>query len=162
MKLLICASARAEIVMKCLREFEQENDITIAAPSGVGRALKESEDIGNAALLQLSSPSFCDESRVELRPLMNERFDAVVIVSGGLSFERFDNVIGAIAGLHVNDMLIFYNSVGHREIVQVSNGITRMVERHAIELLCGFWRMIRPVELFAERIYIQCAELLGL
>lgn len=69
MKLLICASARAEIVMKCLREFERGNDIVIVAPSGVGHTLQETEDIGQATLIQLKSRNFCKESRAELRPL---------------------------------------------------------------------------------------------
>ncbi len=162
MKLLICAQAQAEIVLKCLREFQQGNDITVVVPSDVGRVLKESEDIGSAELIRLKGKRFCDDSIAELEPLKNEQFDAAVMVSEGPAFVGFDKVIETIDGLRFNGTLIFYNSIGHREVIYVPNGVGRILERCAVRLLYGFCSMIRPIELFVERIYIQCAELLGL
>lgn len=162
MKLLICASARAEIVMKCLKEFEQGNDITIVAPSGVGRVLKESEDIGDAVLIPMATRSFSDEAKEELKLLLDKPFDAVIIVSGAMSFPGYDNVLNFIDGLDWNNTLIFYNSAGQKEVIHIPNRFGQRLERYAVGLLYGFWSIIRPAELFVERVYIQCAELLGL
>jgi len=162
MKLLVCASARAEVVLKCLRKFVPGNEIILIAPSGVGARLIDSiRAYGSVRMIRLSSPSFCRDSREELRILQNDRFDAAVIVSGGLEFSGFHNVLEAISALSFHQ-LIFYNSIGRKEIVPIRRGAGRALERYGTLLLFSLFQILRPIGSLAERIYIRCAELLGL
>jgi len=162
MKLLVCASARAEIVLNCLREFVSGNEVILIAPSGVGARLIDSiREYDSTRMIRLSAPSFCRDSREELRILQNDRFDAAVIISGGLEFSGFHNVLEAISALTFHQ-LIFYNSIGHKEIVPIRHGVGRALERYGTSLLFALFQILRPIELLAERIYIRCAELLGL
>ena len=93
--------------------------------------------------------------------LRGVRFDAAVIVSGGYGFPGFQNVLKAIAGLRFKQ-LVFYNQIGRRETIKIRMGSARVWEKLSISLLTGLFQVTRPVELLIERIYIQCAESLGL
>lgn len=159
MKVLVCASARAEVVMKCLRELHQTAEITVIAPASVAAGLTEVPK--NARLFRLKGPSFGDGPGNELDILKDICFDAVVIVSGGFGFTGFQNVVKVIAGLRFRQM-IFYNQIGRRETVRICVGAGRTWERLTVSTLIGLFKVTRPVELLIERTYIQCAELLGL
>lgn len=159
MKVLVCASARAEIVIKCLRELDSKAEITIIAPAPVASNLAWVPD--KADLIRLSGDSFGACPEHELDALQGVRFDTAVIVSGGLGFTGFHNVAKSISGLRFRE-LVFYNKLGRKERVPVAIGAGRVLERTAVKFLMGLFKAVRPVELLIERIYIQCAELLVL
>lgn len=161
METLICASSRAEIVRNCIQEFKSKGKITVIAPSPVYDGLSGLYDGQDVKLVKLSTGSFSETSISEIHFLKNTPFENAVVVSGGLGFVGFHNVIETIRGLQIKN-LIFYNKTGHQETVKLAFGVRRVLERCVITLLMGILGFIRPVELFAERIYIRCAELLGL
>lgn len=161
METLICASARAEIVSNCIREFKSKGNITVIAPSPVYDGLAGLYDIQGVKLIRLGGYSFDNTSLAEIHFLKNTPFENAVVVSGGLGFVGFHNVIETIRGLQVRN-LVFYNKIGHKETIELTLGARRVFERCVITLLMGILGIIRPVELLAERIYIRCAELLGL
>jgi len=162
MKLLVCASARAEIVLKCLDEFVPGNEIITVAPTGVAARLADNiKKYESVKMIRLSGSGFCRDSKEELQILQADRFDAAVIVSGGLEFSGFHNVLEAISALSFQQ-LIFYNSIGRKEIIPIRHGIGRALEQYGASLLFALFRLSRPVELLAERIYVKCAESLGL
>lgn len=161
MEILICASARAEIAAKCIQEFITQGNITVIAPSPIYAELSELYRDKNVKLVKLSAHSFQSTSISEIEFLKNTPFDNAIVVSGGLGFVGFHNVIEAINRLQIRN-LIFYNKIGHKETIELTFGIRRVFERCAIILLLGILGLVRPIELLAERIYIQCAELLGL
>lgn len=159
MKALVCASARAEIVMKCLRELTAKGEITIVAPAPVAAGLTEIPE--KADLIRLSGSSFGAGPEEQLDALKGICFDTVFIVSGGLGFTNFYNVVNSIAGLKFRQ-IVFYNRNGRKEVIQLPVGVGRIWARSVTSLLMGFFKITRPIGLLAERIYIQCAELLGL
>lgn len=161
METLICASARAEIVRNCIQEFKSKGEITVIAPSPVYDGLSGLYDNQGVKLIRLGGVSFDNTSMAEIHFLKNTPFENAVVVSGGFGFVGFHNVIETIRDLQVKN-LIFYNKIGNQETVKLTFGVRRMFERCAITLMMGILGLIRPVELLAERIYIRCAELLGL
>lgn len=158
---LICASARTEIVIKCIREFSLQGKVTVIAPSSVYTELAVFKNDENVKIVRLSTDKFDNHVISEISMLRDDLYDDAVIVSGGLGFTGFHNVIEMIDRLQIKN-LIFYNKIGHTEIVKVSNGFTRILEKSIIGFLLGILKRIRPIELLIERIYIRCAELLGL
>lgn len=161
MKVLICASARAEVVIKCVKEFSPQADITIVAPSTVFHGLRELSDLPQVSMLSLKAAGFGGDREQVWDSLKKIRFDAVIVVSGGLGFNGFHNVIRGIAGLRFTE-LVFYNQIGRKETIRVRTGGARSLERCAVSFLSALFQLIRPMELLIEGIYIQCAELLGL
>lgn len=160
MKVLICASARAEIVMSCLREQDPAAEITILAAAPVAASLMVPPE-GNARLIRLNGGSFGEGPEREIDALKGIRFDTVFIVSGGLGFTGFQNVIQSISGLQFRQ-IVFYNKLGRRETICLPAGVGRVWERTTTRLLIGAFKITRPIGLLAERIYVRCAELLGL
>lgn len=161
MKILICASAGVEIVKKCIREFEKQGEVTVIAPSPGYVGLSEFFDSEKVSVIELKGNSFNSVSTEGLKQVKDILFDEAVILSGGLGFVGFDNVIETIHCLRIKKC-IFYNKTGHKEAVKVPAGAGRVLEKYGVALLLGFFGVIRPVELLMERIYIRCAELLDL
>ena len=161
MKILICGSARTEIVRKCLNEYASEHEVVVALPTGVAAQLDRCEQYGTVEYVYLDSSGFCRNDREKLLAFQNSPFDAAVIVSGKLDFTGFSNVLEAIADLPFRQ-LIFYNCNGHKEIVKIRHGLKYKWEQCVTSAWMRFFQIIHPMELFVERIYIQCAELLGL
>lgn len=159
MKVLVCGSAGAEIVMKCLRELAPGTEAVLVSPASVSAGLAGLPD--NVRLVRLKGSSFGAGPEEGLDALRGVRFDAAVIVSGGYGFPGFQNVVKAIAGLRFKQ-LVFYNQIGRRETIKIRMGSARVWEKLSISLLTGLFQVTRPVELLIERIYIQCAESLGL
>lgn len=160
MKVLVCASARPEIVMKCIEELSSSQaEITVAAPCNVAAGLNEFTAIRRVSMVTLKEAGF--SAGQDLTSLQGISFDTAVIVSGGLGFAGFQNVVQAIVGLRFRQ-LTFYNQIGRKMTIQISAGFSRALERTAVLFMRTLFRIVRPVQLFAERIYIQCAESLGL
>ena len=158
MRLLVCASARPEIIEKCLQEMTPENQVFAAVATGSAERI--SRFMGNSGVcIRLKGPSFCQEDYTTLQEY--GPFDVVVVVSGGSEFTGFSNVIAAISGLSFSH-LVFYNSSGYKEIVPMQRKTSLILKQYGTVLLFRFFQVIRPIELLAERIMIQCAELLGL
>lgn len=161
METLICASARAEIVAKCIQEFTSRGNLTVIAPSPVCAQLDQIPVRHGIRMIKLTTNHFTNDSAIEIADLKRLTYSEAVIVSDGLGFIEFNNVIETILPLKINN-LIFYNRIGHQETVKLSFGVRRVFERYAITLLMGIFGLIRPIELLLERTYIRCAELLGL
>lgn len=159
MKVLVCASARAEVVMNCISELSPQAEITVAAPRGVAEGLDEFAASRPMTMVRLKEASFAGGQ--ELSSLKETSFDTAVVVSGGLGFTGFQNVIKSIAGLRFRQLL-FYNQIGCKSTIQIPSGFCRTLERAGVFLLEKLFRAFRPMGLFVERMYIQCAELLGL
>lgn len=159
MKVLVCASARAEVVMKCIEELSSSAEITVVAPRNIAAGLIEFTGARQIPTVPLKETSFV--AGQEMTSLKGTLFDTAIIVSGGLGFAGFHNVIKAIAGLRFRQLL-FYNQIGRKEMIQVHTGFGCTLERYTVAFLKTFFDITRPIELFVERIYIQCAELLDL
>lgn len=161
MKILICGSARAEVVRKCLEDFASEHEVTAALPAGIAPQFNRYEQCENVVCVPLDGSSFCGKDREKLLACQRGPFDAVVIVSGGLDFTGFSNVLEAIEDLTFQQ-LIFYNCKGHKEIVKIRRGMRSKWEPRMASVFMRLFQILHPMELLAERVYIQCAELLGL
>lgn len=146
---------------KCLEEFASEHEVTVALPSGIAARFDRYEQCENIVCVPLDGSSFCGNDGEKLLACRRGPFDAAVIVSGGLDFTGFTNVLEAIKDLTFQQ-LIFYNCVGHKEIVKIQRGMRYKWELRMTSVLMRLFRILHPMELLAERIYIQCAELLGL
>lgn len=97
MKILICASARAEIVIKCIREFSVQGEVIVIAPSPVYDGLPEFDNADRVRVIKFNGSSFNNISNDGMDSLSNISFDKAIIVSGGLGFIGFNNVIETIA-----------------------------------------------------------------
>ena len=60
---LICASARAEIVIKCIREFSLQGKVTVIAPSSVYDGLAAFKNDENVKIVRLSTDKMCIRDR---------------------------------------------------------------------------------------------------
>lgn len=159
MKVLVCASARAEVVMNCISELPSQAEVTVAAPRGAAEGLDEFAAPRPMTMVRLKEASFAGGQ--ELSSLKETFFDTAVIVSGGLGFTGFQNVIKSIAGLRFRQLL-FYNQAGRTSVIRIPAGSRRVLEQAGVFLLEKLFRFFRPAELLIERTYIRCAELLGL
>lgn len=158
---MICASARAEIVIKCIREYSSQGKVTVIAPAPVYAGLAAFQKDERVRLFALKAESFNENSIAEMQWIRAISYETAIVVSGGLGFIGFDNVIKTISGLKMKN-LVFYNKMGHKELVKLPYGMQRVCERYTVPLLMCFFACIRPIELAFERIYIRCAELLDL
>lgn len=161
MEILICASARAEIAAKCIQEFASRGNLTVIAPPPAYAQLAQIPACRGIRMIKLTTNRFTNDSAIEDADLKSLTYSGAVIVSDGLGFIEFNDVIETILPLKIN-RLIFYNRIGHQETVKLSFGARRVFERCAVALLMGIFGLIRPIELLLERTYIRCAELLGL
>ena len=155
MNILIFASAASSVAKRAITKFSTKCDnLYVLIPNRAWSDFSDLLDTEKAHCIRLSADSFDDVPETDLQTIKSIPFNTAVIVSGGLGFMRFYNVIEVLSQLYVTEKLVFYNSAGNENIYTMPQGIKRVVEKYYALFMMKIFLYMNKIGLFFERIFV--------
>jgi hypothetical protein len=144
MKILLFASARVAVVNHAIRTYCDGNDMTVLAPRPAHNALEYPEN-RDVLVVKLNANGFYNIADSELSEVVKRKYDIAVVVSGGLGFLNFNNVIAVLSKFSVNE-LIFFNSVDQETRYAMPNRTTRRVQKYIVITIYNIYKILHKIK----------------
>jgi hypothetical protein len=149
---IVFATASKPVVERAINHFKND-ELYILVPYDLWDSYSDMFKMVNTSFYRISKNRFHDLTHSDLHMIQSLPIDSAVIVSGGVEFFQFYNVVDIVKNLLIGS-IIFYNVNGECNTYICPKRLRTVYEKFFIPILINVFLFMNRLERLLERTFL--------